>query len=111
MHGAKNLRLSASRSPSSQASRLDGSRAPWYTCVSAVRASPVCRGFLHTPFRACLWPLLLPMADAASRLFNTLFTTFSAVFLGFACVKLRLISPGEGDMKARQRAGGGKERA
>jgi len=51
------------------------------------------------------------MADAASRLFNTLFTTFSAVFLGFACVKLRLISPGEGDMKARQRAGGGKERA
>ncbi|EOD14872.1 hypothetical protein EMIHUDRAFT_448259 [Emiliania huxleyi CCMP1516] len=39
------------------------------------------------------------MADAASRLFNTLFTTFSAVFLGFACVKLRLISPGEGDMK------------
>jgi len=57
-----------------------------------------------------LW-LVLFMADAASRLFNTLFTTFSAVFLGFACVKLRLISPGEGDMKARQRAGGGKERA
>lgn len=85
----------------------------WYTSVSAVRASPVRAGFLHTgtPFRACLWPLLLPMADAASRLFNTLFTTFSAVFLGFACVKLRLISPGEGDMKARQRAGGGKERA
>ena len=74
-----------------------------------MRASPVCAGFSHTPFRACGG--LLPMADAASRLFNTLFTTVSAVFLGFACVKLRLISPGEGDMKARQRAGGGKERA
>jgi len=39
------------------------------------------------------------MLSATTRLFNTLLVTFAAVFLGLACVRLGVISPGKGDMK------------